>query len=241
MQRGSRRRAFLASAAVLLVALGVFAVTRAATSGAVEASASPAQAPAVAPPAAAANPATPAQSAQDAAAAALLSACVARQSAAQGVVAAAKTGAGHWRDHVQGQADVDAGTRSSVEVKANTWAPTRAAGPSDVAGYDAAVTTYNGVPGCAGVESTVATGELKGKLNACAERQKTLDTYLGSAKAVMDDWRSHLMQMAQHAAGEVDGTHALDNWMAAYRNAGPNLNAYAAAEAALAAAPPCAA
>ena len=55
----------------------------------------------------------------------------------------------------------------------------------------------------------------------------------------MDDWRNHLMQMAQHSTGEVDSTHALDNWLTSYRNATPNLNAYSAAEGALAAAPPC--
>jgi hypothetical protein len=240
VQRGPRRRAFLAGAAVALVALGVFTVTRAATSGAVEAS-TPANAAASPQPAAPANPEAPAQTAEDAAATALLSGCVARQPAAQAVVSAAKTGAGHWRDHVQGQADIDAGTRSTVEVKVNTWAPTKAAGPGDVAGYDAAVATYNATPGCTGLESATATGELKSKLLACAERQKKLDAYLVSAKGVMDDWRTHLLQMAQHAAGDVDSTHALDNWLTAYRNAPTNLAAYSAAEGALATAPPCAA
>ncbi|MGV1009080.1 MAG: hypothetical protein ACOYBY_10820 [Dermatophilaceae bacterium] len=216
----------------------MFAVTRAATSGAVEAAA-PAG-PVTTSQSAEQNPAVSAQAPEDAAAAALLTGCVDRQSAAQGVVAAAKTGAGHWRDHVQGQADIDAGTRSAVDVKVNTWAPSRAAGPGDVASYDAAVATYSSVKGCTGLESATATGEVKSKLTACAERQQKLDAYLGSAKAVMDDWRSHLLQMAQHAAGDVDSTHALDNWLTAYRNAPPNLNAYSAAEAALSAAPPCA-
>ncbi len=227
---------------MLLVALGVFTVTRAATSGAVEAGGNAAPAAAAAnPPAVAANPPANPQTAEDAAAAALLSSCVARQSAAQGVVGAAKTGAGHWREHVQGQADIDAGTRTYIEVKTNTWAPTRAAGPNDVAGFDAATATYNGVVGCTGLETASATGDVKAKLNACGERQKKLDAYLASAKAVIDDWRNHLMQMAQHSAGEVDSTHALDNWISAYRNAGANLNAYAAADAALAAAPACSA
>lgn len=234
----SRRQVMLASGAVLLVAVGVFAVTRAAASGVVGqgANEAPAATSVVAAPASA-RPAK--ESSGQSATQALLAECLARQAAAQPVVTAATTGVGHWRDHIQGQNDIEAGVRTKVEVKVNTWAPTRAAGPGDVAAYETASAGYAGTSGCTAAAPADAAGEVKTKIAACLDRQHKLDAYLGAAAAVMTDWRNHLVQMGQHSAGEVDSIHALDNWLAAWRSAPTNLTPYAAAEAALASAPSC--
>ena len=164
---------------------------------------------------------------------------MARESAAQAVVDTAARGAQHWGDHVQGQNDINSGARTLLDVKTNTWAPTRKAGPTDVSDFQAALAAYTGVSGCQNVKALPAPGELKSKLDACAAHQAALDTYVEASKAVITDWQTHLGEMADHAEGHINSFQAQDNWLKRWREAPAHLDPYKAAAAALAAAPAC--
>jgi hypothetical protein len=167
--------------------------------------------------------------------------CVTRQGAAQQVVAAATTGAQHWSDHLQGQTDIESGAKTYLDVKTNVFGPSRAAGPGDVAAYDSAMTSYSGVGGCQNVGALEAPSDLKSKLQACAAREQAIDTYMGAAKAVMDDWRTHLGEMADHSDGHLNGPEAQARWIQRWREAPTHLNPYKDAAAALSSAPACSA
>lgn len=175
----------------------------------------------------------------EAAAVAELAGCVARGQAAQPVVAAATTGATHWRDHVQAQTDVTAGRRSLNDVKTTTWADTRRAGPLDVMAFAQAMQGYSAATGCAAAATIPAENALRTKLVDCAARQSALDGYVAAATAVMTDWKSHLDEMSQHSAGQVNPAEAQQNWMRDWQNASVHLTPFAASEVALAAAPQC--
>jgi hypothetical protein len=165
--------------------------------------------------------------------------CVARDSAAQAVISAATTGADHWSAHVQGQSDIDSGAKSFIEVKTNVFAPTKAAGPGDVAAFDSAMNTYKSVGGCQNVGDLPGSGELGSKVQACAAREKAIDDYMGAADAVMTDWRTHLQEMADHTDGHLNGPEAQARWIERWRAAPTHLDPYKAAQAALSSAPAC--
>jgi hypothetical protein len=186
-----------------------------------------------------ATTATPTVSAEFAAVQKALQECMARESAAQAVVDTAARGAQHWGDHVQGQNDINSGARTLLDVKTNTWGPTRKAGPTDVSDFQAALAAYTGVSGCQNVKALPAPGELKSKLDACAAHQAALDTYVEASKAVITDWQTHLGEMADHAEGHINSFQAQDNWLKRWREAPAHLDPYKAAAAALAAAPAC--
>jgi len=188
------------------------------------------------------GPAAPTTSAADAAARAALTACVDWQNAAKGLVDAMATGAGHWGDHLQGQTDISSGKRSYIDVKTTTWGPTKAAGPGDVAEFQAAQTAYAAAPGCP--TSTVqlpAPAEVAPKLQACAAREQSLDAVVATGTVVLGDWTTHLTEMAQHSDGHLDGSQAEATWIQRWQDAPAHLDPYRAAAAALAAAPACSA
>ncbi len=167
--------------------------------------------------------------------------CVTRQDAAKPVVTAATTAAEHWSQHLQGQTDIDSGAKTYLDVKTNVFGPSRAAGPGDVAAYDSAMTAYSGVGGCQNVGALEAPGDLKTKLQACAAREQAIDTYMGAAKAVMDDWRTHLSEMADHTDGHLTGSDAQARWIQRWRDAPTHMNPYKDAAVALSSAPACSA
>ena len=178
-------------------------------------------------------------SAENAAAQKALQECVTRQDAAKAVVAAASQGEEHWAAHVQGQSDIDAGVKTYIEVKQTVFAPTRAAGPGDVAAYESAMSAYTAVSGCQSVSSMQASSDLTPKLQACAAREKALETYMSAAQAVMTDWKTHLQEMADHTDGHINGPDAQARWIERYKAAPAHLDPYNAAKAALDAAPAC--
>ena len=191
------------------------------------------------PPSTSGTTATPTVSAEFAAVQKALQECKARESVAQAVVDTVARGAQHWADHVQGQNDINSGARTLLDVKTNTWAPTRKAGPTDVSEFQAALAAYTSVSGCQNVNALPAPGELKSKLDACAAHQAALDTYVEAAKAVMNDWQTHLGEMADHADGHINSFQAQESWLKRWREAPAHLDPYKTAAAALAAAPPC--
>jgi hypothetical protein len=183
--------------------------------------------------------ATPSVSAELAAAQKALQDCVSRQKAAQPVIAAATGGAQHWADHLQGQYDIDTAAKTYIEVKTNVFGPSRAAGPGDIAAFDTAMTAYSGVVGCENVGKVEAPADMAAKLQACAAREQAIDAYMGAAKAVMEDWRVHLSEMADHTDGHLNGPEAQARWIERYKAAPVHMEPYKQAAAALAAAPAC--
>jgi hypothetical protein len=179
-------------------------------------------------------------SAADAAARTALQACVDRQNAAKPVLDTIATGAGHWNDHVQAQTDLNSGARSLIDVKENTWGPTRAAGPGDVAAYQAAQAAFTSAPACpTSVGQLPAPADVAPKLQACAAREQALDNVLSTGDLVIGDWRTHLSEMADHADGHIDSYQAQMNWLKRWAEAPAHLDPYKAAVAALAGAPGC--
>lgn len=185
--------------------------------------------------------APPTTSSVNAAATSAIEGCVTRQNAAQAVVDTASKGAKDWSDHVQGQNDIDSGARTLIDVKTNTWGPTRAAGPGEVAAFQGALNNYTAVSGCQDVDSVTASGDMKAKLDACAAHQKALDAYVDAAKAVIADWQTHLSEMADHADGHINSYEAQANWLKRWKDAPSHLDPYKAAADALAKAPACSA
>ena len=186
--------------------------------------------------------AAPTTSTADTAAQTALQACVDRQSAAKALLASIATGAGHWSDHVQGQTDLDSGARTLIQVKTDTWGPTRAAGPQDVATFQAAQAAFSGAPACStDTGATAASAGLADKLKACTAREGAMDTVIADGTKVMGDWNTHLSEMANHADGHIDSAQAQANWIKRWSESGTNLNPYKAATASFAAAPACSA
>ena len=180
-----------------------------------------------------------AASSEFAAAQTALQECVARASAAKAVVDTASKAATDWGAHIQGQNDINSGARTLIQVKTETWAPTRQAGPGEVEAFKSAQAGYTGVGGCQNVSAVPAPSDLKAKLDACAARQTALDAYVAAAGAVLNDWATHLGEMADHADGHINSFQAQENWLKRWREAPSHLDPYRAAEANLAAAPAC--
>jgi len=241
----TRRPVVVGVGAAVLVAAAVYGVSQLAASGGAPpgaGAASPSASISVVQPSVSRtspSPTTTTTPAGEAAAVAELAGCVARGQAAQPVVAAATTGATHWRDHVQAQTDVTAGRRSLIDVKTTTWADTRRAGPLDAMAFTQAMQGYSAATGCAAAATIPAEGGLRTKLVACAARQSALDGYVAAATEVMTDWKTHLDEMSQHSAGQVNSAQAQQNWLRGWQNAPAHLTPFAASEVALAAAPQC--
>ncbi len=189
---------------------------------------------------ASATSATPPTSAPDVAVKAALQSCVARQAAAKGLVDSIATGASHWSDHVQGESELESGARSLIDVKTNTWGPTRSAGPADVAAFQAATAAYTSAPACpTTAPSPSASADLTTRMQACATREQALDTVIGIGSQVMGDWGTHLSEMADHADGHIAGAQAQANWIKRYSEAPVHLTPYKTAAAVYASSPAC--
>lgn len=260
-ERRSGLPVILATVAVLAIAVAAFFVVRAFNGAPEPTAASPAGAFSTAttgasgsgtPATSTSTPATttgtsvdsttaaPTASAADITAQAAVKACADRQFAAKGLLDAIATGAGHWSDHVQGQTDIDSGARTLMQVKTDTWGPTRAAGPQDVAAFAAAQAAFASAPVCStDTGSPAVSADLAGKLKACIAREGAMDTVLADGAKVIGDWNAHLSEMANHADGHIDSVQAQNNWVKRWSESGTNLNPYKSAAAGLAAAPAC--
>jgi hypothetical protein len=158
-------------------------------------------------------------------------ACNAVLAATGAVLTAARTAAGHWREHVAARTDLLAG-KNSEAVTREIWKRTRLAGPADIARLDAAlVAQRSSAGGCATLTGASAA--------ACNHRLKVLQTAAAANRAAAADWERHLAMMAAHAAGDFGAEHAQHLWVAAWSGATRNLNAAARADTTLVEAPTC--
>lgn len=189
---------------------------------------SPASTVAAVPTASATTSATPTPSADSGAAdrvAAALKGCRAKVADADAVLAAAKTGIGHWDEHVQAQTDANAG-RITVERMDDIFARTRLAGPADQDRYRKALAAYDDAEGsCFAVAGAPAKDAAT--LAHCRARASAQHPVLTAAAPAMADWKSHLAAMARSRAHHMDDAEQI--WVDAWRAAPPHLEAYAKA------------
>jgi hypothetical protein len=228
-----RSRALIALIVVALLAGGVVAALRfwpgslvaiSPTSGT---STTPSQASPSAP--ATASSASPSPSASGGATAAsaeavrTLEACQTRVRAADDVLKQARTGIGHWETHIDAQRRWDDGDISLEERQAQFKA-SRLKGPADQKRYSDAVRAYDDHrdADCGEVED--ADAEIAATLDRCSERSKAQTPVMSAAAEAMGDWKQHLADMQR--AKEVHVANAQEIWLAMYRNAPTNINAY---------------
>jgi cytoskeletal protein RodZ len=175
---------------------------------------------------------TPSPTASDAGAVALEK-CRTTITAAEAAVAAARTGAGHWSIHTQARTDFLAHRITLAQTNAR-FKRTKLAGPADQKTFADALAAYQKVAdGCNGLPSTDATAKT------CSTKADALAATVTAGQAVMKDWASHLNNMALHADNEMSATQARNEWIAAWRSAPANLNAFSAADKASTKTPSC--
>src|SRR5215207_9184840 len=158
-------------------------------------------------------------------------ACAREIAAGEALVEAARTAAGHWREHVEARTNLLSGKNSLATTRA-IWKRTRLAGPTDLASLASAATAQaKARGGCSTISGTAA--------EPCRQRLAALDVAASAGRATARDWANHLSMMAAHAAGAFGAEHAQHEWVAAWRGAPKNLNAFKRADEALATAPGC--
>ncbi|CAN5250551.1 hypothetical protein BH11ACT1_BH11ACT1_10690 [soil metagenome] len=167
-------------------------------------------------------------------AAADAAACRSTVTAAEAAVAAARTGAGHWSIHTQARTDFLAHKITLTQTNDN-FKKTKLLGPADQKAFADALAAYERVAtGCDGLSSASDSAA-----KTCATKAAELRTTVAAGQAVMKDWASHLNNMALHAEHEMSATRARTEWIAAWKAAPANLNAFSAADSASTKAPSC--
>jgi hypothetical protein len=158
----------------------------------------------------------------DAAASRALRACRAKVKAADEVLATAKTGMGHWSDHVQAQTDANSGKIKVGEME-DIFDRTMKAGDEDEKRYRSAVKSYeDGKGSCREVSG--ASAKIRQQLARCAQRGKAQDPVLAAADDGMEDWIKHLADMRRSEQGKIHNPQ--QKWLATWRAAPKNIDAY---------------
>lgn len=164
-----------------------------------------------------------------------LKSCRQRVSQADEVLAAAKTGVGHWAEHVQAQTDANEG-RITVDEMDDIFARTRLAGPEDQDRYRKAVSGYEDADGrCKAVSG--ASKRESAALSSCQDRLDAQQPMLKAAAPAMADWKSHLAAMKRSRMRHMDDAEQI--WVDAWRAAPPHIEAYDTAADAFRDAPDC--
>lgn len=168
-----------------------------------------------------------------------LVACEEAVAGADQAVQASESGVTHWGEHVQARTDLLAGAITLEDTSA-IFKRTRLAGPEDLTAFDEANEEYLAVEsGCAELDPDQVSTEWQEAAQACVDRQPVMAEAVDAAAAAIDDWRSHQANMRQHASGDMSATMAQQEWIEAWTNAPPNLDAYQDAIEQLSEAPAC--
>jgi hypothetical protein len=158
-------------------------------------------------------------------------ACAREIAAGEALVKAARTAAGHWREHVEARTNLLSG-KNSLATTSAIWKRTRLAGPTDLATLASAETAQaQARGGCSAISGAAA--------EPCRQRLAALDAAASAGRAASRDWANHLSMMAAYAADAFSAEHAQHQWVAAWKGAPKNLNAFKRADEALARAPGC--
>jgi len=166
-----------------------------------------------------------------------LTSCAAEVSSAGRVVAAAQAGVRHWTIHTQARTDMLKGRISEVRMKA-LWKRTRLAGPTDQRRFQTALRQYDDTSSCAELHE-LAADSTQNAMAGCVTRADAATKAVSAANGAMGDWKAHLDNMAAFDRGAMTAAKAQKEWVAAWRRAPKNINAYDAARKALAKAPTC--
>jgi hypothetical protein len=164
---------------------------------------------------------------------AAVAACRTTVAAAEAAVAAARTGASHWSIHTQARTDFLAHKITLAQTTAE-FKRTKLLGPADQKTFADALAAYETVAdGCNDLPAADAAAQT------CATKADALRATVAAGQAVMADWASHLRNMALHADNEMNATQARTAWIAAWKSAPANLNAFSAADKASTTKPSC--
>lgn len=151
-----------------------------------------------------------------------LESCRKRVSAGDAVIKAARTGVGHWSDHVEAQTKADR-DKITITMLDKVFDKTREAGPADQKRYAKARTTYRSADGsCKAVPG--APKDQAADLSTCGKRADAQKPVLRAAEPAMEDWKSHLDQMAHSRKHPSPGDQ--EAWRKAWRAAPPNIHAF---------------
>ncbi|WP_344018986.1 hypothetical protein, partial [Microlunatus capsulatus] len=145
---------------------------------------------------------------------------------AAAVGAPARTGVGHWAEHVQAQTDADE-QRVSVAEMDGIFARTRLAGPADLERWDDAREAHDDADGaCAAVDG--AAPAQTSALQRCADRDDAQRELVRAAGPAMGAWRDHLQDMMRSRMEDVPDAEQV--WLDAWRAAPPAIEAFEEAE-----------
>jgi len=153
--------------------------------------------------------------------------CSQEAAAAEGVVAAAKSGVENWASHLQARTDGMSGRISAEQMRA-IWKRTRIAGPDDLKRFDVAEKRY-----AANARTCASTANLAGTSDdtvaACRSRVTAGAEAVIAARAAVGDWAAHQAAMQKYAAGSMTAEHAQHAWARAWRAGPPNIAEFRAA------------
>jgi hypothetical protein len=152
-----------------------------------------------------------------------MEACKKRVRAADEVLGEAATGIGHWEAHVDAERKARRGDISGDEQKA-IFKETRLKGPADQKRYADARRDYERARDAFCGKAEGADAKVAATLSKCRERAVAQGPLMRAAAAAMDDWKSHLADMQRSREVHVDNAQAV--WIAAYRAAPKNIDAY---------------
>ena len=175
-------------------------------------------------------PADAAEDAAEKAAAESLRTCVDADDKGAKAVEAARNSVGDWAAHIRAMDDLEAGVHSEEHTK-SVWGVTRLRGPDRLSRFLSADKEYQEArDACAEVKQTEMSAGQRAALDDCQDVGQQIDTALSSADDALDEWRSHLKNMADRRAGSLDPDVAMTRWLAAYEKAPTNIKAFEAAE-----------
>jgi hypothetical protein len=152
-----------------------------------------------------------------------LESCRERVQAADEVLSQARTGITHWEGHVDAQRQWENGNITRDERQAQFKA-TRLKGPADQQRYSDALRAYGALRDASCGKAKGADTEIAAALAKCSQRSKAQTPVMAAAAGAMGDWKQHLADMQRAADTHV--ANAQEVWLALYRKAPTNINAY---------------
>lgn len=166
-----------------------------------------------------------------------LAACADTLQRGAAVITAADLSRDHWGTHVRAQFDHDAGAISRQQML-DLFAATKAAGPADLAAYDAATAQYEPVSsGCAGMDPNGVGEQWHPVAAQCSQRAAGMAPALQAGAAVVADWRAHVQMMQNKPHTDPNAYGKM--WRDMVNAAPPHLDGFATARDAVNQLPAC--
>ena len=162
-------------------------------------------------------------------------ACVAQVKAADGIAAAAKNSATHWKAHTDAYLQKKAGRYTLAQTKAQ-YAASKAFGLADEKAIAATTKAFTATGAACSDVAKAAPADPA--VTACTTRLAALGAVRLAGTRVQDEWSAHLRMMDKKA--HTDQGAYFTMWVKAVNSAQKSVPAYAAAAAGVAKAPACA-